>query len=86
MLPGGLTKDQALFWQDAMVKLFQSPGFKKYLDDNGLRPLLHVGADAEKYLAEQTSFYTGSPDRAGHGEEEVACAALPGAQREETRS
>ncbi|MPZ45464.1 MAG: tripartite tricarboxylate transporter substrate binding protein [Betaproteobacteria bacterium] len=55
---GGLTKDQALFWQNAMVKLFQSPGFKKYLDENGLRPLLEVGDDAEKYLAEQTVLYT----------------------------
>jgi len=55
---GGITKDQALFWQNAMVKLFQSPGFKKYLEDNGLRPLLHAGGDAEKYLAEQTAFYT----------------------------
>src|SRR5690606_14444337 len=36
---GGITKDQALFWQNAMVKLYQSAGFKKYLDDNGLRPL-----------------------------------------------
>ena len=55
---GGITKDQALFWQNAMVKIYQSPGFKKYLEDNGLRPLLHAGGDAEKYLAEQTAFYT----------------------------
>ena len=55
---GGLDKEQALFWQNAMVKLFQSAGFKKYLEDNGLRPLLIVGADADKYLAEQTKFYT----------------------------
>jgi len=55
---GGITKDQALFWQNAMVKLYQAPGFKKYLEDNGLRPLLHAGGDAEKYLAEQTAFYT----------------------------
>ncbi len=55
---GGLTKDQALFWQNAMVKMFQSPGFKKYLDDNGLRPLLRVGDDAEKYVAEETTTYT----------------------------
>ena len=40
---GGLTKDQELFWQNAMVKLFQSADFKKYMDDNGLRPLLYVG-------------------------------------------
>ena len=55
---GGLDKEQSLFWQNAMVKLFQSAGFKKYLEDNGLRPLLIVGADADKYLAEQTKFYT----------------------------
>ena len=55
---GGLSKDQALFWQGAMVKLFQAPGFKKYLQENGLRPLVKVGADADKYLAEQTTFYT----------------------------
>jgi putative tricarboxylic transport membrane protein len=55
---GGLDKEQSLFWQNAMVKLFQSAGFKKYLEDNGLRALLIVGADADKYLAEQTSFYT----------------------------
>ena len=55
---GGLTKDQSLFWQNAMVKMFQSPGFKKYLQENGLRPLVKVGGDADKYLAEQTAFYT----------------------------
>ncbi|MND07251.1 hypothetical protein D3C83_291160 [compost metagenome] len=41
-----------------MVKMFQAPGFKKYLDDNGLRSLLKTGGDADKYLAEQTKFYT----------------------------
>lgn len=55
---GGLTKDQTLFWQNAMVKLFQSPSFKKYLQENGLRPLVKVGNDADKYFAEQTAFYT----------------------------
>ena len=55
---GGITKDQALFWQGAMVKLFQSPEFKKYMSDNGLRPLLKVGDDSEKYIAEQHQFYT----------------------------
>ena len=55
---GGLTKDQALFWESAMVKLSQSAGWKKYLQDNGLRPLLKTGSDADKYLAEQTAFYT----------------------------
>lgn len=54
---GGLTKEQSLFWQGAMAKLFEAPGFKKYLQDNGLRPLLKVGGDAEKYLAEQNDFY-----------------------------
>jgi len=55
---GGLTKEQSAFWQNAMTKLSQSAGFKKYLQDNGLRPLLKTGNDAEKYLAEQTTFYT----------------------------
>ena len=55
---GGLTKDQELFWQNALVKLYQSGAFKKYMSDNGLRPLLKVGADAEKYIAEQDRFYT----------------------------
>ena len=32
---------------------------RKYLDDNGLRPLLRVGDDAEKYIAEETVTYTG---------------------------
>ena len=54
----GLTKEQNQFWENAMVKLSQSAGFKKYLDDNGLRPLLKVGGEADKYLAEQTRFYT----------------------------
>ena len=54
----GLTKDQSLFWQNAMVKLSQSPSWKKYLQDNGLRPLVKVGNDSEKYLSEQTAFYT----------------------------
>jgi putative tricarboxylic transport membrane protein len=56
---GELTKDQSLFWQNAMVKMFQSPGFQKYLQENGLRPLLKVGNDADKYLAEQHDFYKG---------------------------
>jgi putative tricarboxylic transport membrane protein len=54
---GGIAKDQELFWQNAMVRMFQSAGFKKYLDDNGLRPLLKVANEAEKYLAEQNDFY-----------------------------
>jgi putative tricarboxylic transport membrane protein len=54
----GLTKEQNQFWENAMVKLFNAGGFKKYLEDNGLRPLLKVGGEADKYLAEQTSFYT----------------------------
>jgi putative tricarboxylic transport membrane protein len=56
--PGGLTKEQSLFWQNAMVKLFQSSDFKNYLETNGLRPLLKVGDDSEKYIAEQSEFYT----------------------------
>jgi putative tricarboxylic transport membrane protein len=54
---GGISKEQAAFWQNAMEKMFQSPGFKKYMEDNGLRPLLKVGSEADKYLAEQTDFY-----------------------------
>ena len=54
----GLSKDQAAFWQGAMVKLAQAPGFKKYLEDNGLRPLLRVGADAEKYLESEHKTYS----------------------------
>ncbi len=30
--PGGLTKEQSLYWQNAMVKLFQSTDFKNYLE------------------------------------------------------
>jgi putative tricarboxylic transport membrane protein len=55
--PGGLDKEQSLFWQNAMVKMYQSPGFKKYLEDIGLRPLLKAGGDVDKYFAEQTEFY-----------------------------
>lgn len=55
---GGLTREQSLFWQNAMVKMFQSKDFKKYMDDNGLRPLLKVGDDAEKYIAQLNQFYT----------------------------
>lgn len=54
---GGITKEQSLFWQNAMVKMFQSPVFQKYLDENGLRPLVKVGNDADKYLDEQYDFY-----------------------------
>jgi len=56
--PGGLTKEQSLFWQNAMVKLFQSKDFKSYIENNGLRPLLKVGDDSEKYIAQQSQFYT----------------------------
>jgi putative tricarboxylic transport membrane protein len=54
---GGINKEQELFWQNAMARMFQSAGFKKYLDENGLRPLLKVGNEADKYLAEQNDFY-----------------------------
>lgn len=57
ILPAGLTDDQVLFWQNVMVKLFQTDEFKKYLDDNGLRPLLKVGDDSERYIAEQHEYY-----------------------------
>jgi putative tricarboxylic transport membrane protein len=56
--PSGLTKEQALFWQNAMVKMFQSTEFKNYLENNGLRPLLKIGDDAEKYIAQENEFYT----------------------------
>ena len=58
ILTGGVTEQQALYWQNVMVKLFKSEGFKKYMSDNGLRPLLHVGKDSEKYIAEQHAYYT----------------------------
>ena len=53
-----VTEQQALYWENVMVKLFKSEGFKKYMSDNGLRPLLHVGKDSEKYIAEQHAYYT----------------------------
>jgi putative tricarboxylic transport membrane protein len=56
--PSGLTKEQSLFWQNAIVKMFQSTEFKNYLENNGLRPLLKVGDDAEKYIAQENEFYT----------------------------
>jgi putative tricarboxylic transport membrane protein len=62
---GGITNEQSLFWQNAMVRMFQSAGFKKYLDENGLRPLLKVGNEAEKYLAEQNDFYKEVLDELG---------------------
>ena len=58
ILAGGVTEQQSLYWQNVMVKLFQTAGFKKYMSDNGLRPLLKVGADAETYIAEQNKYYT----------------------------
>ena len=54
---GGISQDQAAYWEDAMTRMFKSAGFKKYLDDNGLRPLLKTGNDANKYLDEQYAFY-----------------------------
>jgi putative tricarboxylic transport membrane protein len=56
--PSGLTKEQSLFWQNAIVKMFQSTEFKNYLENNGLRPLLKVGDEAEKYIAQEHEFYT----------------------------
>jgi putative tricarboxylic transport membrane protein len=58
ILTGGVTEQQSLYWQNVMVKLFQSAGFKKYMSDNGLRPLLKIGEDSEKYIAEQNKYYT----------------------------
>ena len=55
---GGITQEQAKFWEDAMVKMARSPGFKKYLDDNGLRPLMKTGAEALKYLEAENKAYT----------------------------
>ncbi|MEX2642772.1 MAG: tripartite tricarboxylate transporter substrate binding protein [Acetobacterales bacterium] len=55
--PSGLTDQQSLFWQNAFVKLFQTEDFKKYMQNNGLRPLLRAGDDAEAYIAERSKFY-----------------------------
>jgi putative tricarboxylic transport membrane protein len=55
---GGITQEQAQFWEEAMVKMAKTAGFKKYLDDNGLRPLLKVGSEAVKYLEEENRSYT----------------------------
>ncbi|MDQ8729106.1 tripartite tricarboxylate transporter substrate binding protein [Bradyrhizobium sp. LHD-71] len=57
IVTGGITEQQSLYWQNVMAKLFQSDGFKKYMSDNGLRPLLRIGKDAEKYVAEQHQYY-----------------------------
>lgn len=57
ILPADLTDDQVLFWQNVMVKLFQTDEFKKYLEDNGLRPLLKIGEESEQYIAEQHEYY-----------------------------
>ena len=58
ILPGGLTDQQSLYWQNVMVKLFKSEGFKKYMEANGLRPLLKIGKDGEAYIAKQHEYYT----------------------------
>jgi putative tricarboxylic transport membrane protein len=57
ILPSGLSKEQVQFWQGAITRMFESPAFKKYMDDNGLRPLLKVGDEAEKYIGERSKFY-----------------------------
>lgn len=58
IMPSGVTDQQKLYWQNVMVKMFQSDGFKKYMKDNGLRPLLKVGEDSEKYIDDQNTYYT----------------------------
>lgn len=57
ILPADLTEDQVLFWQNVVVKMFQTDEFQQYLSDNGLRPLLKVGDASEQYIAEQHEYY-----------------------------
>lgn len=53
--PSGLTPEQKAFWTKALSEMTKSAEWSKYLADNTLRPLVKIGADAEKYIEAQNT-------------------------------
>lgn len=53
--PGGIKEAEQKYWTDALVQMTKSADWTKYLDDNTLRPMVKTGAEAKKYLDDQTA-------------------------------
>lgn len=56
--PGGVTQDQALFWESALERVFNSSEFQAYLKENSLRPLPRFGQAALDYIANENEQLT----------------------------
>jgi len=56
--PGGVTPDQALYWQNAIEKMTNTSQWKSYLSSNGLRPMALFGPAALAYIAEENDRLT----------------------------
>jgi tripartite-type tricarboxylate transporter receptor subunit TctC len=55
---GGVTDDQALFWQGALQQVFETPAFKDYMEKNSLRPLPNFGPAALQYIERENEQLT----------------------------
>jgi tripartite-type tricarboxylate transporter receptor subunit TctC len=51
--PGGITPDQALFWQNAIEKMTNTAQWKSYISSNSLRPMTLFGPPALDYIAQE---------------------------------
>jgi putative tricarboxylic transport membrane protein len=56
--PGGVTPDQALYWQNALQRMTETAPWKEYLEKNTLRPLVLTGPEAEQYIARESAQLT----------------------------
>jgi putative tricarboxylic transport membrane protein len=50
MLPGGVSKDQVAYYENLFHKVFETPEFKEYLEQNALRPSFKKGDELAKYM------------------------------------
>lgn len=57
LAPPDLTAEQTEFWTQAMAEMADSQAWQDYLADNMLYPEVHVGEDAEAYIAEEWDKY-----------------------------
>jgi putative tricarboxylic transport membrane protein len=49
----GITKEQQDFYADCLKKVTETPEWKKYISDNGLKAAYLAGPDYPKWVGEQ---------------------------------
>lgn len=53
----GITKDQQAFYADVLKKVTETPEWKTYISDNGLKAVYLTGPDYVKWVAQQETIH-----------------------------